>query len=82
MLIHIVTEVDERPESMSSGPISAHVSESVANSNAAAFNEPLRGKVVEVGHYAQVFPITLDLTGLTSGDAVDCAEAAGYCGLS
>lgn len=62
MLIHIVMEVDERPETQSAGPVSAHIDSGAADRAASAFNDPLRGKIDEIGHYAQVFPIELDLT--------------------
>jgi hypothetical protein len=62
VLIHIVTEVDERPESMSSGPVSAHIDLTIADHEAGKLNEPLRGKLSEVGHYFSVFPIELDLS--------------------
>jgi hypothetical protein len=73
MQIHIVTEMDERPDSVQSGPLSAHADPERAATAALAFNEPLRGNHHEAGHYAQVVPVELDLHGLmlTTADTPD-----------
>lgn len=62
MKIYIVSEMDERDESLSSGPCTAHITEARAKHVADQFNNKLRGKADEAGHYAQVFAIELDLT--------------------
>jgi hypothetical protein len=67
MKIHIVSGLVDTPAEQSTATLSAHVNEGIARSAA------------DIGRYAVVETVELDLTGLMSGDAIDCAEAAGYC---
>lgn len=60
MIIYVVTEYDERDTALQSGPLSAHVDKARADVAARKFNAPKRGRLSEVGHYAQVLEIELD----------------------
>jgi hypothetical protein len=55
MKIYVVSEMDERDESFSVGPLSAYTDEDRAKVAASKFNQ---GK--PVGHYAIVVPVELD----------------------
>lgn len=64
MKIYIVNEIDERPDAVRSGPLSAHVDKARASAAMHAFNEQhcvKQGAVQWV--YAIVVPLDLDLAG-------------------
>lgn len=65
MIVYVVSETDERPEAMQSGPLSAHLDEGRATDAVNAFNAEHKR---EVGHYAIVVPLKLD--------AVEVSDAA------
>lgn len=60
MMIYVVTEYDDRDNALQSGPLSAHVDKARADAAARKFNALRRGRLREVGHYAQVLEIELD----------------------